>query len=60
MGDYVAINKAMWDERAPAHAASAHYGFDRFIGDPPDPGGRIEAADATIWSQGTAPLAEAR
>jgi SAM-dependent methyltransferase len=34
MGDYVAINKAMWDERAPAHAASAHYGFDRFIGDP--------------------------
>jgi SAM-dependent methyltransferase len=34
MGDYVAINKAMWDERAPAHAASADYGFDRFIGDP--------------------------
>jgi SAM-dependent methyltransferase len=33
MGDYVAINKAMWDERAPVHAASAHYGFDRFIGD---------------------------
>ena len=32
-GDYVAINKAMWDERAPVHAASAHYGFDRFIGD---------------------------
>lgn len=28
MGDYVAINKAMWDERAPVHAASAHYGFD--------------------------------
>jgi len=34
MGDYVAINKAMWDERAPAHAASADYGFDRYIGDP--------------------------
>ena len=33
MGDYVAINKAMWDERAPVHAASVHYGFDRFIGD---------------------------
>jgi hypothetical protein len=33
MGDYVAINKAMWDERAPVHAVSAHYGFDRFIGD---------------------------
>src|SRR6185437_8774914 len=24
MGDYVAINKAMWDERAPVHAASTH------------------------------------
>jgi SAM-dependent methyltransferase len=34
MGDYVAINKANWDERAPAHAGSADYGFDRFIGDP--------------------------
>lgn len=34
MGDYLAINKALWDERAPAHAASADYGFDRFIGDP--------------------------
>jgi SAM-dependent methyltransferase len=34
MGDYVAINKAMWDERAPAHAASPDYGFDRFISDP--------------------------
>lgn len=34
MGDYVAINKALWDERAVAHAASADYGFDRFIGDP--------------------------
>jgi SAM-dependent methyltransferase len=33
MGDYVAINKAMWDERAPVHAASEHYGFDRFIND---------------------------
>lgn len=33
MGDYISINKAMWDERAPAHAASADYGFDRFIGD---------------------------
>ncbi len=34
MGDYLAINKALRDERAPAHAASADYGFDRFIGDP--------------------------
>lgn len=34
MGDSAAINKAMWDERAPAHAASVDYGFDRFIGDP--------------------------
>jgi hypothetical protein len=34
MGDYVAINKAVWDERTPAHAASADYGLDRYIGDP--------------------------
>lgn len=34
MGDYVAINKNLWDERAPAHAASADYGFDRFLSDP--------------------------
>jgi SAM-dependent methyltransferase len=34
MGDYVAINKANWDERAPAHAGSVNYGFDRFISDP--------------------------
>jgi SAM-dependent methyltransferase len=32
--DYIAINKAMWDDRAPAHAASADYGFDRFVSDP--------------------------
>ena len=23
-----------WDERAPAHAASPDYGFDRFVADP--------------------------
>jgi len=34
MGDDRAINKAMWDERAPAHAASTDYGFARFIADP--------------------------
>lgn len=34
MGEYIAINKAHWDERAPAHAASEDYGFDRFAGDP--------------------------
>lgn len=34
MGDYVAINKANWDERAPAHAGSAEYGCERFINDP--------------------------
>ncbi|MGB3440679.1 MAG: class I SAM-dependent methyltransferase [Actinophytocola sp.] len=28
--DYLTINRANWDERAPAHAASAMYGFDRF------------------------------
>ncbi|HEX5402246.1 MAG TPA: class I SAM-dependent methyltransferase [Pseudonocardiaceae bacterium] len=34
MTDYVAINKANWDERAPAHAASPGYSVDRFIADP--------------------------
>ncbi|MFG2087542.1 MULTISPECIES: class I SAM-dependent methyltransferase [unclassified Spirillospora] len=34
MDDYVAINKANWDERAQAHADSPDYEFDRFINDP--------------------------
>ncbi|MCU1492569.1 MAG: methyltransferase [Acidimicrobiaceae bacterium] len=31
--DYRALNRASWDDRAPAHAASAYYGFDRFVED---------------------------
>jgi SAM-dependent methyltransferase len=31
--DYLDVNRANWDERAPAHAASADYGFDRFAAD---------------------------
>ncbi len=31
---YHAINRATWDERAPAHAASVGYGVDRFVADP--------------------------
>jgi SAM-dependent methyltransferase len=34
MDDNVAINRASWDERAPAHAASPDYAFDRFLSDP--------------------------
>ncbi|GAA3056040.1 Methyltransferase domain-containing protein [Actinokineospora globicatena] len=30
----IAVNKARWDERAPAHAASADYGVERFRADP--------------------------
>jgi SAM-dependent methyltransferase len=33
MSDYVAVNRANWDERAPAHAASNDYAFDRFTAD---------------------------
>jgi SAM-dependent methyltransferase len=33
-GDYRALNRASWDERAPAHAASPDYGLDRFASDP--------------------------
>src|SRR5712691_7249267 len=32
--DYVAINRANWDERVPAHAASPDYSVDKFIADP--------------------------
>jgi len=32
--DYLAINRAGWDERAPAHAASPDYAVERFIEDP--------------------------
>jgi SAM-dependent methyltransferase len=32
--DYRALNKAGWDERAPAHAASPGYHLDEFRGDP--------------------------
>ncbi|MCW2525848.1 MAG: methyltransferase family protein [Pseudonocardiales bacterium] len=34
MSDYRAVNKAQWDERAPAHAASVGYSVDRFQADP--------------------------
>jgi len=30
----MSINRALWDERAPVHAASPGYGVDRFIADP--------------------------
>jgi SAM-dependent methyltransferase len=31
---YAEVNRATWDERAPAHAASADYALDRFVEDP--------------------------
>jgi SAM-dependent methyltransferase len=34
VSDYLTVNRANWDERAGAHAASADYGFTRFAGDP--------------------------
>ena len=34
MEDYLTVNRANWDERAPAHAASPDYGFEAFVGDP--------------------------
>jgi ubiquinone/menaquinone biosynthesis C-methylase UbiE len=34
MDEYLAINRANWDERARAHAASPDYAVDRFIEDP--------------------------
>jgi SAM-dependent methyltransferase len=32
--DYLALNRASWDERAPAHAASPGYAVDQFVADP--------------------------
>jgi len=32
--DYRAVNRASWDERAPAHAASPDYGLAKFVADP--------------------------
>ena len=34
MEDYQAVNRATWDERAPAHAASPDYALDRFVENP--------------------------
>jgi SAM-dependent methyltransferase len=34
VSDYLTVNRANWDERAPAHAASADYGIARFAADP--------------------------
>ena len=34
MDEYAEINRANWDERAPAHAASPDYAFEKFIADP--------------------------
>jgi SAM-dependent methyltransferase len=31
---YLEVNRASWDERAPAHAASPDYGVERFMEDP--------------------------
>ncbi|HXR23185.1 MAG TPA: bifunctional GNAT family N-acetyltransferase/class I SAM-dependent methyltransferase [Acidimicrobiales bacterium] len=34
MDDYRSVNRASWDERAPAHAKSPDYAIDRFVEDP--------------------------
>ena len=34
MSEYRAVNRANWNERAPAHAASPDYALDRFAADP--------------------------
>ena len=34
MEDYLLVNRANWDERAPAHAASPGYDVQRFDADP--------------------------
>ncbi len=34
MDRYLEVNRAAWDDRAPAHAASPDYGLDRYVADP--------------------------
>ena len=34
MDEYLALNRANWDDRAPAHAASPSYEVERFVADP--------------------------
>ncbi len=34
MDESLRLNRANWDERAPAHAASPDYGIDRYLNDP--------------------------
>ena len=34
MDESLRLNRASWDERAPAHAASPDYGIDRYLNDP--------------------------
>ena len=34
MATYIDLNRANWDDRAPAHAASPDYFFDRFVAEP--------------------------
>jgi len=34
MADYLDLNRAKWDERAPAHAASPDYAVEQFVADP--------------------------
>ena len=34
MDEYLELNRVMWDERAPAHAASPEYQVERFLTDP--------------------------
>ena len=42
MDDYLDINRANWDERAPAHAVSEGYAVRRLISDPAALSGVVE------------------
>ena len=40
--DYLDLNRASWDERAPAHAASPDYNVQGFVDDPAYIGGVVQ------------------
>ena len=57
--DYLAVNRANWDERAPAHASSPDYRVEELVADPtaltrPCPGPGAPGCDPATCPAATA------
>ena len=53
---HLEVNRAAWDERAPAHAASPDYAFERFV---EDPGSSATSSASTCHAWVTSPACAA-